>query len=165
MSYINKRGKTTATRIMIIRQQVSDAIAYHQLKTTLVKAKETQKRLERLITLSKKDTIANRRLASRWFVNTQKMNANELVKYLFDVVGPVFKSRNGGYTRVLKMDKRQGDATEIAILQFVDTIPAYKKQKITKKKSLIKDNNNLPIKSNASLPIETKNKSNKKIGK
>ena len=126
MSYINKRGKTTATRVMIIRQQVSDAISYHEIKTTITKAKETQKRLDKLVTWAKEDTIANRRLASKWLVNTQKADAKELLKHLFDKIGPAFKERPGGYTRVLKLGKRQGDATEMAILQFVQKIPELK---------------------------------------
>ena len=135
MSYINKRGKTTATRVMIIRQQVSDAISYHEIKTTITKAKETQKRLDKLVTWAKEDTIANRRLASKWLVNTQKADAKELLKHLFDKIGPAFKERPGGYTRVLKLGKRQGDATEMAILQFVQKIPELKiKTKATPKK-------------------------------
>ncbi len=130
MSYINKRGKTTATRVMIIRQQVSDMIAYHQIKTTITKAKETQKRIEKIITWAKNDTIANRRLANRWLVDNQKINTNDAIKYLFEKIGPAFSKRSGGYTRVLKLGKRQGDATEMAILQFVDKIPEFKpKQK------------------------------------
>ena len=135
MSYINKRGKTTATRVMIIRQQVSDAISYHEIKTTITKAKETQKRLDKLVTWAKEDTIANRRLANKWLVNTQKADAKELLKHLFDKIGPAFKERPGGYTRVLKLGKRQGDATEMAILQFVQKIPELKiKTKATPKK-------------------------------
>ncbi|WP_033160198.1 50S ribosomal protein L17 [Mycoplasmoides alvi] len=135
MSYINKPGKTTASRLMIIRQQVTDMIAYHEIKTTLTKAKETQKHIEKLITLSKKDTIANRRLATKLLLDNQKICAKDAIKYLFETIGPVFKNRAGGYTRVLKLGKRQGDATEIAILQFVDKIPAFKKKtKVASKK-------------------------------
>lgn len=139
MSYINKPGKTTASRLMIIRQQVSDMIAYHELKTTLTKAKETQKRIEKIITLAKHDTIANRRLANRWLLDTQKLNTKDAIKYLFETIGPTFSKRPGGYTRVLKLGKRQGDATEMAILQFVDKIPSFKKKtKITKQSTTTK---------------------------
>lgn len=133
MSYINKPGKTTASRVMIIRQQVSDAISYHELKTTITKAKETQKRLDKLVTWAKQDTPANRRLANRWLVNTQKATTKDLLKHLFEKIGPTFKERNGGYTRVLKLGKRQGDATEMAILQFVDKVPELKVKAKSKK--------------------------------
>ncbi|QZX49062.1 50S ribosomal protein L17 [Mycoplasma sp. E35C] len=135
MSYINKKGKTTSTRLMIIRQQVSDCLSYNEIQTTLTKAKETQKHLEKLITVAKQDTIANRRKAKAILLNTQVCSADELVDHLFKKVAPVFKDRPGGYTRVLKLGARMGDATEMAILQFVDKVPKYsaKKKKATKK--------------------------------
>ncbi|WP_319023166.1 50S ribosomal protein L17 [Mycoplasma bradburyae] len=140
MSYINKKGKTTSTRLMIIRQQVSDCLSYNEIKTTLTKAKETQKHLEKLITVAKEDSVANRRRAKSILLNTQVCSADELVAHLFNKVAPVFKERNGGYTRVIKLGARMGDATEMAILQFVDKVPKYvaKKAKQTKKTTTAK---------------------------
>lgn len=134
MSYINKKGKTTSTRLMIIRQQASDVIAYHEIKTTLTKAKETQKRVEKMITWAKDNTVANHRLANRYLVNTQKLTTDQLLHHLFNDIGPAFKNRNGGYTRVLKLGKRIGDSTEMAILQLVDKVNAYKPKPVKAKK-------------------------------
>ncbi len=129
MSYINKKGKTASSRAMIVRQQASDMVSYHEIRTTLTKAKATQKRVERLVTWAKTDTLANRRLAARWLTKTQKLTAKQAVQHLFGQIGPAFANRAGGYTRVLKLGKRAGDATEMAILQFVQAVPGHKPAK------------------------------------
>ena len=74
MSYINKKGKTTAWRQMVIRQQVSDVIAYGEIITTLTKAKETRKHVDRIITLSKKNTLASRRQAAAILLDTKNLS-------------------------------------------------------------------------------------------
>lgn len=132
MSYINKPGKTSAAQKMIIRRQASDVIAYHQIQTTITKAKATQKRVDRLVTWAKANTVASRRLAARWLVDNQKGTADALLKHLFAKIGPAFKDRAGGYTRVLKLGKRVGDATEMAVLQFVQRIAPYSAPKKVK---------------------------------
>ncbi|QMT98462.1 50S ribosomal protein L17 [Mycoplasma tullyi] len=134
MSYINKKGKTTSTRLMIIRQQLSDCLSYNEIRTTLTKAKETQKHLERLITSAKDNTVANRRRAKAKLLNTQVGTADQLVAHLFSKVAPVFKDRHGGYTRVIKLGARMGDATEMAILQFVDKVPKFTVKTVKKTK-------------------------------
>lgn len=120
MSYINKKGKVTSSRLMIIRQQVSDVLSYGQIITTITKAKESQRHVDKLITLAKKNTLASRRQAASILLPTTKYNRDELIKKLFDEYGKKYQSRNGGYTRVLKLGKRLGDNTEEAILQLVD---------------------------------------------
>lgn len=132
MSYVNKKGKTTSTRLMIIRQQLSDCLSYNEITTTLTKAKETQKHLEKLITSAKDNTIANKRRAKAQLLNTQVGTADQLVAHLFSKVAPVFKDRHGGYTRVIKLGARMGDATEMAILQFVDKVPKFAVKKAKK---------------------------------
>lgn len=119
MSYINKKGKTTAWRQMVIRQQVSDVIAYGEIITTLTKAKETRKHVDRIITLAKKNTLASRRQAAAILLDTKNLSGDELLKKLFNDLGKKYKDRNGGYTRVLKLGKRQGDNTEKAIISLV----------------------------------------------
>ncbi len=119
MSYINKKGKTTSWRLMVIRQQVSDVIAYNQITTTLTKAKETRKHVEKIITLAKKNTLASRRQAASILLDTQVATKDELLKKLFDSVQKKYKDRNGGYTRILKLGNRLGDNVEEAILQLV----------------------------------------------
>lgn len=119
MSYINKKGKTTSWRLMVIRQQVSEIIAKGEIKTTLTKAKETRKHVDKLITLAKKGTIAARRQAASILINADGKTRDELVKHLFDSLGKKYKDRNGGYTRVLKLGPRRGDNVEEAIIQLV----------------------------------------------
>lgn len=118
MSYINKEGKTSSWRCMVIRQQVSDVIAYGSIKTTVTKAKETQRHVDRVITLAKKNTLdANRKILSI-IKDTKKESAIELVKKL-QTIAKKYATRKGGYTRVLKLGKRPGDNTEVAILELV----------------------------------------------
>lgn len=119
MSFQNKEGKTGAWRKMVIRQQVSDVLAYGKITTTLTKAKESQRHVDRMITLAKKDTLAARRKAASILLNTSKMTADEILKKLFSEYGPKYKTRQGGYTRVLKLGSRPGDNTEEAILELV----------------------------------------------
>ncbi len=119
MSYQNKKGKTSAWKKMVRRQQISDVIAYGKITTTVTKAKETQRHVDRIITLAKKNTLASRRQAAAILLNNQKYDADALLKRLFEVVGPKYKDRHGGYTRVLKLGTRPGDSTEEAILELV----------------------------------------------
>lgn len=119
MSFINKPGKTRSWRKMVSRQQVSDVLAYGEIITTVTKAKETQRHVDRIITLAKKNTLASRRQAASIILSTSKLNDKELLTKLFDEIGPKYKDRKGGYTRVLKLGTRPGDNTERAIIQLV----------------------------------------------
>lgn len=119
MSYINKKGKTKSWRKMVTRQQVTDVIAYGQIITTKTKAKETQRHVDRIITLAKKNTLSSRRQALAILLDNKKFSKDELIKKLFNEIGPKYNNRNGGYTRVLKLGTRLGDNTEQAILQLV----------------------------------------------
>lgn len=119
MSFINKPGKTRSWRKMVTRQQVTDVIAYGQIITTHTKAKETQRHVDRIITLAKKNTLASRRMAASILLKNKNYDRDELLRKLFNEIGPKYANRNGGYTRVLKLGQRRGDATEIAILQLV----------------------------------------------
>lgn len=119
MSYINKKGKTTSWRLMVIRQQVSEVIACNEIKTTLTKAKETRRHVDKIITLAKKNTLASRRQAASILLDTSLATKEQLLKKLFDTLQKKYKARNGGYTRILKLGNRLGDNTEEAILQLV----------------------------------------------
>lgn len=119
MSFQNKEGKTRAWRKMVIRQQVSDVLANGKIITTITKAKETRKHVDKMITLAKKDTLAARRKAASILLDTNHMTADEILKKLFSEYGPKYKTRHGGYTRVLKLGYRHGDNTEEAILELV----------------------------------------------
>ena len=118
MSFINKPGKTTAWRNMVIRQQVSDVIAYGKIETTLTKSKDTQKHVDKIITLAKNPTLANQRKIRSIILPVRTMDTEALMKKLATIAKKNEK-RNGGYTRVIRISERQGDNTQIAILQLV----------------------------------------------
>lgn len=103
---------------MVIRQQVTDVIAYGKIITTITKAKETKKHVDKLITLAKNPTIANIRKMHSIVLNNKNMSANQVVKKAIELAKK-YKSRNGGYTQVLRYDERQGDNTSTAILKLV----------------------------------------------
>ncbi|MDR2461616.1 MAG: 50S ribosomal protein L17 [Mycoplasmataceae bacterium] len=118
MSYINKEGKTTARRNMIIRQQVSDVIAYNRITTTFSRAKETQKHVDYVINLSKKKTLASKRAIASMLLDNKQADVSTLLK-LLDNIAKKHATRNGGYTRVLRIGKRRGDNVEEAILEII----------------------------------------------
>jgi large subunit ribosomal protein L17 len=89
-------------------------ITHEAIKTTLPKAKELRRVVEPLITLGKEPTLANRRLAFA------RLRDRDAVTKLFNELGPRYKARNGGYTRVLKMGFRQGDNAPMAYMELVD---------------------------------------------
>lgn len=118
-----KAGYTSDKRKNMLRNVVSQLIITGSVKVTLTTAKRAQQEAERLVTYAKKGDLASRRLAAA-FVREQgfidpKTGKNALQK-LFDVYGPKYKERNGGYTRVLKLENRRGDNAPMAILAFVD---------------------------------------------
>lgn len=119
MSYINKPGKTRAWRKMVSRQQVSDLISHGSIVTTKTKAKESQRHVDHLITLAKKNTLASRRAAAAILLGTNQHSADDLLRKLFNELGPKYANRAGGYTRVIKLGNRPGDNTEEAVLQLV----------------------------------------------
>ncbi len=118
-----KAGYTSDKRKNMLRNVVSQLIISGSVEVTLTVAKRANQEAERLVTYAKKGDLASRRLAAR-FVREQgfidpKTGKNALQK-LFDVYGPKYKDRNGGYTRVLKTYNRRGDNAPMAILAFVD---------------------------------------------
>jgi large subunit ribosomal protein L17 len=98
----------------MFRNMAVSLLRHEAIKTTLPKAKELRRIVEPLITLSKEPTLANRRLA---FDRTRD---REIVTKLFDVLGPLFKARPGGYTRILKMGFRNGDNAPMAFVELVE---------------------------------------------
>ena len=118
-----KAGYTSDKRKNMLRNVVSQLIISGSVEVTLTTAKRAQQEAERLVTYAKQGDLATRRLAAA-FVREQgfidpKTNKNALQK-LFDVYGPKYKDRNGGYTRVIKTFNRRGDNAPMAILAFVD---------------------------------------------
>jgi len=109
-----KLGRTSAHRAAMFRNQLASIIDNERIITTLPKAKELRPLVEKLITLARTDTVHARRLAFRQVQN------NELIAKLFDTIGPRFSTRPGGYTRIMKLGARRGDAAEMAILELVE---------------------------------------------
>jgi len=109
-----KLNRTTAHRQAMLRNMCNSLIKHEAIRTTLPKAKELRAVVEPLVTLGKKPTLANRRLA---FDRTRD---REVVTKLFGELGPRYQSRPGGYTRILKMGFRVGDNAPMAFVEFVD---------------------------------------------
>jgi large subunit ribosomal protein L17 len=109
-----KLQRTSSHRAALFRNMAAALIKHEQITTTVAKAKELRPYVEKLVTLAKKGGLSNRRLA-----HTRLMDDVQLVK-LFDVIGPRYADRSGGYTRVIKEGIRASDAAPIAIIEFVD---------------------------------------------
>ncbi|WWP01380.1 MAG: 50S ribosomal protein L17 [Candidatus Dasytiphilus stammeri] len=109
-------------RLAIFRNMTASLVYHERIKTTLPKAKELRRVIEPLITLSKIDNTANRRLAFSRIRNTQ------VLKKLFNELGPRFKKRPGGYTRILKCGYRPGDNAPLAYLELMDRKITIKSQ-------------------------------------
>ncbi len=118
MRHQNKKyrlGVKPAHRKSMLRNLASDVIGNGSIRTTQTRCKALRSYVEKLITLAKNDTVANRRTAFK------KLNNKKAVQTLFSEVGPKFKDRNGGYTRILKIaDGRVGDNAKMGIISFVD---------------------------------------------
>lgn len=106
MSYINKRGTSASIRKMTVRQQISDVFSFGFIITTKSKGKLTQKYLERMITLSKKGTLANKRRVAATIIRTSKYEKDELLHKIFTDIAKRYKDRNGGCTRLLKLQEK-----------------------------------------------------------
>ena len=109
-----KLQRTSSHRAALFRNMAAALIKHEQITTTVAKAKELRPYVEKLVTLAKKSGLSNRRLA-----HSRLLDDAQLVK-LFDVIGPRYASRDGGYCRVVKAGIRMSDAASIAIIEFVD---------------------------------------------
>ncbi|WP_331828345.1 50S ribosomal protein L17 [Candidatus Blochmannia sp. SNP] len=116
----SKLNKTSTHRKAMFRNMVISLVTYQIIKTTLSKAKALRRIIEPLITCSKIDTVANRRLVF------SKIRNNNIVTKLFTQISPHFFNRPGGYTRVLKCGSRKGDNAPMAYIELVE------RSKITK---------------------------------
>jgi large subunit ribosomal protein L17 len=108
-------GRNTAHRRALLRNLVTSFLERERIRTTLAKARETRPIAEKMITLAKRGTLHARRQALAY------MTKEEAVKRLFDDVGPRFRERPGGYTRIVKLDRRAGDGAAMALLELVGT--------------------------------------------
>ncbi|MCH5294393.1 MAG: 50S ribosomal protein L17 [Treponema sp.] len=110
----NPLSRTSAHQRAMSRNMVTSLFRYERITTTQAKAKEVRKAAEKLITRAKVDTVHNRRTAAKYISDGKILNK------LFTEIGPRMKERNGGYTRILKLGFRQGDAADVVILELVD---------------------------------------------
>jgi large subunit ribosomal protein L17 len=109
-----KLQRTSSHRAALLRNMAAALIKHEQITTTTAKAKELRPYVEKLVTLAKKGGLSNRRIAhSRIMDEAQE-------RKLFEVIGPRFAERNGGYTRIIKAGIRISDAAPIAIIEFVE---------------------------------------------
>jgi len=111
---LRKLNRTSSHRLAMLRNMMNSLIAHEAIKTTVPKAKELRRVVEPMITLAKESTVANRRLAF------DRLRDRDSVSKLFDVLGPRFKARPGGYTRILKMGFRVGDNAPMALVELVE---------------------------------------------
>ncbi len=110
-----KLGRTGQHRNRMLASLVCSLIKHRRITTTLAKAKAARSVAEKMITLGKAGTLHDRRLASA------RLHQDEVaVKVLFNEIAPTQKERRGGYTRIVRLGQRQGDAAQLAILEFVD---------------------------------------------
>ena len=114
MSGYSKIGRPTDQRLAMLRGLVTDTIKYGRINTTLTRAKEAKKQVDRMITLGKKGDLASRRRALSYIYD------KDVVAKLFSEIAPKYAERNGGYTRVIKVGNRAGDNAPTAILELVE---------------------------------------------
>ena len=111
---LRKLNRTSSHRLAMLRNMTVSLLRHETIKTTLPKAKELRRVVEPIITLGKKPSLANRRLAF------DRLRDREIVVKLFDEIGPRFATRNGGYLRILKCGFRDGDNAPMALVSLLD---------------------------------------------
>ena len=127
----NRLGRKASHRKALHRNMVTSLIKYERIETTQAKAKEIRRTAEKMVTRAKVDSVHNRRIVAKMLYEKDVLNK------LFTEVGPRFAERPGGYTRILKIGKRAGDAADMVILEFLteEVKTAPKKKAATKKKA------------------------------
>ncbi len=105
--------RPAAARKALIKSLLNSLILYEKVKTTEAKARVLRPVIEKLVSRARIDSVHNRREVAK------KISAQNVIKKLFEVIGPRFKDRKGGYTRIVKMSRRAGDNAKIALIEFV----------------------------------------------
>lgn len=111
-----KLGRTSEHRNAMLANLVCSLITHRRVTTTLARAKAARSVAEKMVTLGKKGSIHHRRLA------VARLHQEDAARILFKEIAPAFKDRNGGYTRIIKMNQRIGDSAQRAILEWVSEI-------------------------------------------
>ena len=113
---LRKLGRTSSHRLAMLRNMTVSLLRHEEISTTLPKAKELRRVVEPMITLGKKPSLANRRLAF------DRLRDRGIVEKLFDDLGPRYAKRNGGYLRILKTGFRKGDNAPLALVTLMDRV-------------------------------------------
>ena len=113
-----KLGRTTAHREMMMRNLVTSLLLYEKIITTAAKAKELRGVAEKMVTLAKREDLQARRQAA------EVLNDDKALKKLFETIGARYRDREGGYTRITKLDYRMGDGAPLAAIELVGAEPA-----------------------------------------
>jgi large subunit ribosomal protein L17 len=115
---LRKLNRTSSHRLAMLRNMTNSLLRHELIRTTLPKAKELRRVAEPIITLGKKPSLANRRLAFT------RLRDRDMVVKLFAEIGPRYAKRNGGYLRILKFGYRKGDNAPLALVELLDRPPA-----------------------------------------
>jgi large subunit ribosomal protein L17 len=121
MTGYSKLNRRSDQRKALLRDLVTSLIIHERIETTLVKAKELKRLADKMVTLGKKNTLASRRKAAQTvrFLKVSEDSKTNALQKLFEDIAPRYQERQGGYTRIYKLGPRRGDATEMAIIEFV----------------------------------------------
>jgi large subunit ribosomal protein L17 len=126
---LRKLNRTSSHRSAMLRNMTNSLLRHEVIKTTLPKAKELRRVAEPIITLGKKPSLSNRRLAFN------RLRDRDMVTKLFDVLGPRYAQRNGGYLRILKFGFRHGDNAPMALVELLDRPEAAEEGKSPARKA------------------------------
>ena len=111
--------RNTTWKRSVMRSLATDVIVYGKITTTEPRAKELRSKVDRLITMGKENNLHAKRRAAAYLRNVKLANGKSVLQHLFNTVGPKYKERNGGYTRVIKLPRRRGDNAKMAMIQLV----------------------------------------------
>ena len=126
---LRKLNRTTSHRLAMLRNMTVSLLRHEEIRTTLPKAKELRRVVEPMITLGKKPSLANKRLAY------DRLRDREIVGKLFDKLGPRYAKRSGGYLRILKTGFRKGDNAPLALVSLLDRPDTEEQETQDKKKT------------------------------
>ena len=147
----NRLSRTSSHRKAMTRNMVTSIFRYERIKTTKAKALEIRRTAEKMITRAKVDSVHNRRVIAK------DIKDKEILAKLFTDIAPRFKTREGGYTRILKLGRRAGDAAEIVFLELVEKENKEKSvKKDNKKKKTTPEKSSVDVKEDKKAPAENK---------
>jgi len=124
-----KLSRSTNARRHLLKNLATSLVLHEKIKTTSAKAKALRPYIEKLVTKAKKNTLVNRRYLSG------RLDGNNSIKKMVELVGPTFKERLGGYTRIVKLPPRTGDKAEMALIEFVENVSEIAAKKKLQEKS------------------------------